>query len=265
MPHVIVLLARYIGGNSYILHMLDYQTFQRLSLLFEGVDDPGILKCVFMGGGPGSGKSYVAGELFGVDPRIKTSFSSYGLKLVNSDVAYETMLRKYGIDPKDLGKLYDMRNQNPKAWDDAWAIRTKAKGVSELQQKLYQQGRLGLIIDGTADDYNKIQRLTNEAGAFGYDCFMIFVNTTLETALERNRNRSRSISEEVVKESWLACQANLSKLQQLFHPGKFLIVDNNVGSSLAVMSKQIRAWMREPIQNHLGKDWIKLAGGRHSG
>ena len=33
------------------------------SVLNEGVDDPGILKCVFLAGGPGSGKSRVAGDL----------------------------------------------------------------------------------------------------------------------------------------------------------------------------------------------------------
>ena len=36
-------------------------------LVLEGVDDPGILKCVFMAGGPGSGKSFTAMEIFGID------------------------------------------------------------------------------------------------------------------------------------------------------------------------------------------------------
>ena len=29
----------------------------------------------------------------------------------------------------------------------------------------------------------------------GYDCYMVFVNTSLDVALERNRTRSRSIPE----------------------------------------------------------------------
>ena len=33
-------------------------------MIIEGVDDPGILKCVFMAGGPGSGKSFTAMEIF---------------------------------------------------------------------------------------------------------------------------------------------------------------------------------------------------------
>jgi len=34
----------------------------------EGVDDPGILKMVFLAGGPGSGKGFVGSELFGMAP-----------------------------------------------------------------------------------------------------------------------------------------------------------------------------------------------------
>ena len=71
-------------------------------LLNEGVYDPGILKCIFMAGGPGSGKSFTAQELFGIDKRTKTSFSRFGLKVVNSDSAFESALRKNGINPKFL-------------------------------------------------------------------------------------------------------------------------------------------------------------------
>ena len=42
-------------------------------LLTEGVFDKGILKAVFMAGGPGSGKSYVAGELFGIKTKHRFS------------------------------------------------------------------------------------------------------------------------------------------------------------------------------------------------
>ena len=44
-------------------------------MITEGVDDPGILKCVFMAGGPGSGKSFTAMEIFGIDKKTKASFS----------------------------------------------------------------------------------------------------------------------------------------------------------------------------------------------
>ena len=74
-------------------------------MIIEGVDDPGILKCVFMAGGPGSGKSFTAMEIFGIDKKLKSSFSSTGLKSVNSDSAFEAGLKKNGIDPKDLARI----------------------------------------------------------------------------------------------------------------------------------------------------------------
>ena len=74
-------------------------------LVLEGVDDPGILKCVFMAGGPGSGKSFTAMEIFGIDKKLKSSFSATGLKSVNSDSAFEVGLKKNGIDPRPAAVL----------------------------------------------------------------------------------------------------------------------------------------------------------------
>jgi len=74
-------------------------------MIIEGVDDPGILKCVFMAGGPGSGKSFTAMEIFGIDKKLKSSFSSFGLKNVNSDSAFEKGLKDNGIDPKKLADI----------------------------------------------------------------------------------------------------------------------------------------------------------------
>ena len=46
-----------------------------MDLLNEGVYDKGILKAVFMAGGPGSGKSYVASQIFGIPKKINVSVS----------------------------------------------------------------------------------------------------------------------------------------------------------------------------------------------
>ena len=70
-------------------------------LLTEGVFDKGILKAVFMAGGPGSGKSYIAGQLFGIPKKINVSVS--GLKSVNSDTEFEFLLRN--MDLKHLEQV----------------------------------------------------------------------------------------------------------------------------------------------------------------
>ncbi len=74
-------------------------------------------------------------------------------------------------------------------------IRRKAKGSTSASLKLALYGRLGLILDSTARD---ISRITHEATLMkkiGYDTFMVFVNTSLEIALERNRTRPRKLPE----------------------------------------------------------------------
>ena len=55
-----------------------------MDLLNEGVHDKGIFKAVFMAGGPGSGKSFVAKSLFGIPDRFNISVG--GLKMINQDI-----------------------------------------------------------------------------------------------------------------------------------------------------------------------------------
>ena len=69
-----------------------------MDLLNEGVYDKGILKAIFMAGGPGSGKSYVAKGLFVIPDEVPTTAMGYGLKVVNSDQEFEHFLRKFGFD-----------------------------------------------------------------------------------------------------------------------------------------------------------------------
>jgi hypothetical protein len=231
-----------------------------IQMITEGVDDPGILKCVFMAGGPGSGKSFTAKEIFGVGKNALASVSAGGLKLVNSDTAFEKGLKDNGIDPKELGKI---EKEDPELWDkitkEPGSIRSKAKAITAKQQSFYEAGRLGMIIDGTGDEVQKIKKKMDHAKSLGYDCYMVFVNTSLDVALERNRNRDRTLSDELVTDIWKACQDNLGKFQTMFG-GNFVIVDNTVYKPVnKAVQKAIDAFLRKPIYNPTGKKWIANA------
>ena len=194
--------------------------------LVEGVDDPGILKAVFLAGGPGSGKTYVAKGLFGIPERLNISQS--GMKMVNSDKELKYLLNKFGFGT-DLDSLPDevfSNLTNPK--DPKYSgLRSFAKDLTAERRKLYQNGRLGMIIDGTGDDYQKIAREKKELEEVGYDTYMIFVNTTLEVALERNENRDRVLPEKIVVDSHREVNKNIGGFQGLFGASNFMIVDNN--------------------------------------
>lgn len=231
-----------------------------INVITEGVDDPGIFKCIFLAGGPGSGKGYIAKEVFGVNDIGK--FAPSGLKVVNSDNAFETELKKNGIDPKDLAKI---EKEDPELWDKIQgkspeSIRNVAKRITSTQKKFYEAGRLGMIIDGTGHDYDKIKKLKDHAENLGYDCFMVFVNTSLEVAKERNLQRSRTIPEKVLVDSWKACQENLGKFQQLFGGAHFRIVDNSIkGVKPSDVTKEAAGFLRQTIYNPIAKKWIATA------
>jgi len=230
-----------------------------IEILTEGVDDPGILKCVFMAGGPGSGKSYTAKEIFGVGKGLTQSFSVDGLKIVNSDTAFEKGLKDNGINPKDLARI---EKEDPELWDKITgkdSIRTRAKTLTQKQQNFYEAGRLGMIIDGTGDEVAKIKKKKQHAEKLGYDCYMVFVNTSLEVALERNKNRDRVLSDELVTTIWKDCQNNLGAFQTMFG-GNFVIVDNTVYKPVnKSVQKAVDSFLRKPIYNRIGKKWIQTA------
>lgn len=230
-------------------------------LIIEGVDDPGILKCVFMAGGPGSGKSFTAMEIFGIDKKLKSSFSATGLKSVNSDTAFEKGLKDNGINPKDLAKI---EKEDAELWDKLTgahedSVRNKAKQITKKQQSFYEAGRLGMIIDGTGHDFAKIKKQKQKAEALGYDCYMVFVNTSLEVAKERNLKRDRVLPEDLLVKSWKDVQNNLGKFQGLFS-GNMTIVDNTVYKPIdKQVQKSINTFVRKPIYNRIGKKWIETA------
>ena len=213
------------------------KTFTELQ---EGVYDPNILKAFFMAGGPGSGKSYV----------VKRTTGGLGMKIVNSDVQFEKKL-------KDAGLSTDLRELDPTTRD---TIRARAKEITKKQKANYVEGRLGLIIDGTGKDYDKIARQATQLKQLGYDVHMIFVNTSLDTALERNATRDRKLPDSIVTKSWNDVQKNLGKFSQYFRRN-FIVVDNNDAKEdvFGQVYKQVMSLAKSKVQNPMGQKWIANA------
>ena len=206
--------------------------------LREGVYDPNIFKAIFMAGGPGSGKSYVASRTTG----------GLGMKMVNSDDIYEKMLKDAGMDttPEDI---YSDKGQE---------IRGKAKAVTKRMQGNFLDGRLGLIIDGTGKDFSKISRQVAGLKQLGYECSMIFVNTSLDTALEQNRKRKRTLPDDQVTTMWKEVQNNIGAFQRLFGNSNFIVVDNNMAGEdvFAKVWKRVAMLIRKKVKNPIADRWI---------
>ena len=232
--------------------------------LVEGVDDPGILKAVFLAGGPGSGKTYIAKGLFGIPDRINVSQT--GMKMVNSDKELKYLLNKFGFGT-DLDSLPDevFANLTNPSDPKYRGLRRFAKDLTGQRRKLYQNGRLGLIIDGTGDDFQKIAGEKAELEAIGYQTYMIFVNTTLEVALERNEKRDRVLPQKIVSDSHKSVNRNIGAFQGLFGSGNFMIVDNNdtideekAKKRFKMLVKQgLSKFVKAPITSKKALSWIR--------
>ena len=205
--------------------------------LQEGLQDPNIFKAFFLAGGPGSGKSYV----------VRKTTGGTGLRVVNSDDAFESLLQKAGLSLK----------MPPEEEEPRDIVRDRAKKITAKRQANYIEGRIGLIIDGTGRDYDKITKQATELKQLGYDVHMIFVNTSLDVALQRNAERPRSVPESIVTKSWNDVQSNIGKFSQYFRQN-FVVVDNNNATEdvFVKVFKQVKGLLKKKVRNPAAQQWV---------
>ena len=86
--------------------------------------------------------------------------SGSGLKSVNSDEIYEYLANKENFDLSDPEKV---------ASDQGQEMRDRAKTLTKSREKIYIDGRLGLVIDGTGKDVEKVKQTNLKLQALGYD------------------------------------------------------------------------------------------------
>jgi cytidylate kinase len=211
--------------------------------LKEGVNDPAIFKVVFVIGGPGSGKSYVSRKL---------GLNAMGFVTINSDVAFEYLMKKYNIDPKMPPEEEEKRN----------AVRSRAKEIATIKSDNVIEGRLGIHIDGTGDDYEKISNLKTNFESLGYDTALVIVNTKLEVAKQRNQKRERTVPEKLLVASWYNVQNNIGRFSNIFN--NVSVIDNNASDDTDYTEQQInktyvklKKFVTKEPTKPAAKEWIK--------
>ena len=209
-------------------------------LIQEGVYDPGVFKAVFLMGGPGSGKSTVVNKL---------SLKALGLKLVNTDKAFENGLKKAGL-------TLDLRGKS----DDEYAhIRDRAKEITGKSMDRYIEGRLGMIFDTTAANKSKIVKYKEMLDKLGYEYKMVFVNASLENALARNNARSRKLRDDIVQNDWNNAQKNMREFSKLF--GKdFIEIRNDddlktLDKKAISLYRKMLTWTSRFPSNKIANKW----------
>jgi predicted kinase len=229
--------------------------------LLEGVYDPGIFKAFFLAGGAGSGKSYsaekatgsAAGKFQWDDSMSKLKpgkVGPYGLKVVNSDEQLEFGLMKAKMSS-------NMKAYTSGEIERKELIRTKAKKVTKKREQLWINGRLGLIIDGTAKDLTKLGIKKKALEDVGYDTYMIFVNTSIDVAIQQNNARARKLPDQIIRDTWNEVQGIKDQLANLFPGGFVEIVNNRAGEDVFRKAfVEVGKLIKKPPTKPAAKMWI---------
>ena len=230
----------------------------------ESINDKNIMKCVFLAGGAGSGKSFVAEHMF----LTKDGISPFGVKIINSDYFFEL-----GLKQANLPMTIDM--ENAEQYAKQMAVRGVAKKKTKVKQGYHIDSLLPIIIDGTGKDYNDIVKKAEMMKNVGYDVSMVLVNTTLDVSLERNAKRVRKVDPALVTNMWSQVQQNIGKFQKYFGQDSFLVIDNseyfepNSKESYKFLDSLFKAGKKlieKPLKNPKGLEIIKTlkaTGGKY--
>ena len=202
----------------------------QINEITEGPYDPYTYKAIFFAGSPGSGKTYVARKLAGV---------FQGLKQVNMDIIFKHLMTKKNLSWK----------MPPEEEPEREKQRQRSKELIAKQQQSYAEGGLGLLIDSTGRIYETVAKIKQELEDTGYKTTMIFVNTDLQTALRRNKERERTLPDKLIHKNFSVVEQNLGRFQRLF--GNVHIINNSdsaqdqVPEQLEIVEKGIKQFLNQ--------------------
>ena len=145
-------------------------------------------------------------------------------------------------------------------WDEGWPlIRDDVKRINKNQLSLYINSMLPLAIDGTSNSLAILQTRKGLLERFGYDTAMVFINTNLETALERAKLRKRKVEPEFIKKSYEQVTKYKSYYRSLFN--EWQEINNNDGEltekTIIKAFKKMSSFYDEPVKNPVGIEQIK--------
>ena len=224
--------------------ILNYKEEDLVLDISEGIHDPGIFKAIILAGGPGSGKSRVAKEL---------GLASMGLVVVNSDVFFVQLLKRKGLS------LKMPKNE----MEDREVARAMAKVRTDKKLTTLINARMGVIIDSTSGDQQKSQKIITMLQKTGYDVKVIFINTSLETAKKRNKNRDRTLPDKVVEFSWTGAQKVKGVLKRSAGSKEYHEVQNDEDGTIdKSLAGKLTVWAAKLNQPAL--QWIEAVKRGHN-
>ena len=201
----------------------------RINEILEGPHDPYRHKAIFFAGSPGAGKTYVARKLAG---------TFQGLKQVNMDNIFKHLMTQKKLSWK----------MPPEEEPEREKQRQRSKELVAKQQQSYTDSGLGLLIDSTGRILGTIRRIKDELEDKGYETTMIFVNTDLQTALRRNKERERTLPDKLIHQNFEIIDQRMGEYSRMFND--IHVINNSdteqdtVDDQIAQVEKDIRKFLQ---------------------
>ena len=191
-------------------------------------------KVIFLAGGAGSGKGNVIRQL---------GLEGMGFKIVNSDISLEWLKKNSGLPA-------DMRDLTPAQRSTLGKLGAQARKIARGKMMKYQGNANGVVVDGTGGSVKSMQKLVDEFKSKGYDVSMLFVDTSLDVALERNRARKeRSLLDTIVTRNHEAVQGNKSQFETMFKE-RFMEVNTDNLTMNSAMPTQLIEKMQDFVNSY---------------
>ena len=158
-------------------------------------------KVIFLAGSAGSGKSNVVKQL---------GLEKQGFKMVNQDISLEWLAKNSGLPT-------NMRDFTPEQASKWGELQWEARDIAQRKQMKFQGRGDGIVVDGTGASEISMGAQVMKFRNAGYDVQMLFVESSLETALARNAARKeRSLKDFIVERNWKAVQKNKKAFKEDF-------------------------------------------------
>lgn len=161
-----------------------------------------------------------------------------------------------GVEPRFVNT--DTWTEFFKAYsDELWKeFKEKIQHLTQAQLIQYLNGMLPLWIDGTSARTGPTLRRKGILGSMGYDTGMIWVETSIESALDRASKRERPVDPKFIKLAYDNIQQLKPFYQKQFDP--FITVKNDEGElNEKVISKlysKTGSFWTKPIDNPIGRE-----------
>jgi hypothetical protein len=158
-------------------------------------------KVIFLAGSAGSGKSNVVKQL---------GLEKQGYKMVNQDISLEWLAKNSGLPT-------DMRDFTPEQASKWGSLQWEARDIAQRKATKFRGRGDGVIVDGTGASTVSMFTQVQKYKDAGYDVQMLFVDSSLETALTRNQTRKeRSLKDFIVTRNWESVQKNKKAFKEEF-------------------------------------------------